>query len=112
MPTSASAGVPVMAPELVLIVAQAGRPVAEKTRASPSGSEARGVKEYALPASTPIPGTPPMVGGRLGTSSPSLPHAASMQVAPMARKRWASDRVDPFNITNYSIRSRCQGAAE
>jgi hypothetical protein len=84
---------------LVLIAAQAGRFAAEKVRVSPSGSEARGAKEYALPASTPTLGTPPMVGGRLGTSSPpSLPQAASTHVAPMARKRWAKDRVDPWDM--------------
>ena len=61
-PTSASVGVPVSAPVSVLNVAHVGLFSIVNSRKSSSASDACGVKEYGLPASTPGSGVPVISG--------------------------------------------------
>src|SRR5688572_860387 len=63
-PTLPAAGVPVIAPLVLLNVAQAGRFVTLNASVLPSGSDADGVKVYDWPTVAPVPGVPPMTGGR------------------------------------------------
>jgi hypothetical protein len=65
-PTLAAAGVPVSAPVVLLKVAQLGLFWIEKVSVPPLGSVVLGVKLYAEPAVTDVPGVPAIVGGAGG----------------------------------------------
>jgi hypothetical protein len=113
-PTSPCPGVPETLPVDVLNVAHAGRPVTLNDSVSPSASEAVGVNEYCVPATTDVAGAPdmegprlvPATGGLLGelstgaaaaaasSSPPSPPHALSNAVAAKSAE------------TNKGVRSR------
>jgi hypothetical protein len=62
VPTSAAAGVPLSCPVIVLKLAHEGGFARENVRLLPDGSLAVGVKEYAVPAVTRVPGVPEIVG--------------------------------------------------
>jgi hypothetical protein len=62
VPTSPAPGVPLSCPLLVLKLAQEGLLVIEKARVLPDGSVVVGVKEYAVPTVTLVPGEPEIVG--------------------------------------------------
>jgi hypothetical protein len=62
VPTSAAAGVPLSCPVTVLKLAHEGGFAMENVRLLPDGSLAVGVKEYAVPAVTLVPGVPEIVG--------------------------------------------------
>ena len=72
-PTAADPGVPLKRPVDWLKLAQSGFPLMLKLSACPSGSEAVGRNEYALPAVTASVGEPLMTGARLtgGGGSPA-----------------------------------------
>jgi hypothetical protein len=63
VPRSVAAGVPLNCPVALLKPAQPGFPVMENVRLFPAGSLAVGVKEYAVPTVTLVPGVPEIVGG-------------------------------------------------
>jgi hypothetical protein len=63
VPTSVAAGVPLNCPVALLKPAQPGFPVMENVRLFPAGSLVVGVKEYAVPTVTLVPGVPEIVGG-------------------------------------------------
>jgi hypothetical protein len=63
VPTSVAAGMPLSCPVGMLKFAQAGLFVIENVRLLPAGPLAVGVKEYAVPTVTLVPGVPEIVGG-------------------------------------------------
>jgi predicted lipid-binding transport protein (Tim44 family) len=72
MPTSLSAGVPVIAPLVVSKDAQGGRLVIEKVSVWLSGSATPGMKLYEEPATTVTAGVPEMLGGVSGVVAGGL----------------------------------------
>ena len=65
MPAFPDAGVPCNRPVAVLNVAQDGAFKMLNDKTLPSGSEAVGVNEYALPLTTEVGGVPDITGGKL-----------------------------------------------
>ena len=109
----AGGGVPVSCPVLVSKVAQSGTLEIAKVSASPSASEAVGVKTYVLPAITLVAGDPEICGAALlgfvggpvmpeGELSgppltPTAPHAIRFKAretlrAPRRKRRNVSER--------------------
>jgi hypothetical protein len=80
VPTFAVAGVPVRAPEAVVNAAQLGIFWMLKVSASPSASDAEGVKLYAVPAVAEVPGVPDIVGGWLDGGGDDPADAATVIV--------------------------------
>src|SRR5689334_18396747 len=72
MPTSLSAGVPVIAPLVVSKDAQGGRLAIEKVSVWLSGSATPGMKLYEEPATTVTAGVPEMLGGVSGVVAGGL----------------------------------------
>lgn len=72
MPTSLSAGVPVIAPLVVSKDAQGGRLVIEKVSVWLSGSATPGMKLYEEPATTVTAGVPEILGGVSGVVAGGL----------------------------------------
>src|SRR5688500_3896210 len=80
VPTSASVGVPVRRPVVVLNAAQDGMPSMRNVSVLPSGSDAVGWKRYAVPSVSEVSGVPLMFGGRLAGAFTRIVNAGSETV--------------------------------
>ena len=97
-PTSASVGVPVSAPVSALNVAHVGLFSIVNSRKSSSASDACGVKEYGLPASTPGSGVPVISGAALTGGV----IAGSAQAAPLAQPT-AALHIQAHEVTGLEL---------
>ena len=84
VPISPLSGVPESCPVAVSKVAHDGVFVAEKTRVSPSESDAVGVNEYAFATVADVGGVPEITGARFGRSRSPFVRAMALTLSIVA----------------------------